>query len=234
MKHLTTLAITLLLAAATPSASSSAAPKTDDSATKEAIADIIAHRKWAAANVDTVPPTHADLLRAAADAAATLSREPAYTAVLARAARVVPGLDDYVAFRQGKGVDTADVRKTAALEAIAAEARRTCADRPDVEARALYHLAAIEASTDTAAARAAIARAYELVSGKAATGVPRGRINEDRMLYGAMSLFPTPPSRATRRRPTPPAAALSTTPWSSTQPTLTRPTRPRCSICWQY
>lgn len=189
MKHLTTLALTLLLAAATPSASRAAVPKTDDSATKEAIADIIAHRKWVAANVDTVPPTHADLLRAAADAAATLSREPAYTAVLARAARVVPGLDDYVAFRQGKGVDTADVRKTAALEAIAAEARRTCADRPDVEARALYHLAAIEASTDTAAARAAIARAYELVSGKAATGVPRGRINEDRMLYGAMSLF---------------------------------------------
>lgn len=79
-------------AAASHAAHRAAAQQDDDKARSEAITDILAHRKWAAANVDTAFATDADLLRAAADAAATLSREPAYTAVLRKAAALVPAL----------------------------------------------------------------------------------------------------------------------------------------------
>lgn len=82
-------------AAASHAAHRAAAQQDDDKARSEAITDILAHRKWAAANVDTAFATDADLLRAAADAAATLSREPAYTAVLRKAAALVPALAEY-------------------------------------------------------------------------------------------------------------------------------------------
>ena len=133
--------------AASHAAHRAAAQQDDDKARSEAITDILAHRKWAAANVDTAFATDADLLRAAADAAATLSREPAYTAVLRKAAALVPALAEYASFRQTDSLDHADRRKTEALEAIALAAQKTMPQRPDVEARARYHIAVISVQT---------------------------------------------------------------------------------------
>lgn len=175
MKHATTITITMLLmlAAAVP-----VMPQETDATKKAAIEDIMAHRRWAEANVDTAPPTRAALLKAAADAAATLSREPAYATVLRKAAAIVPGLDDYAAFKLSKAVDTADRRKTAALEAIAAEARHSCPGSPGVEARALYHIATLSVNTDTAKALRSISEACALAGGTADAGA-------DRLLYEA-------------------------------------------------
>lgn len=174
--------------AASHAAHRAAAQQDDDKARSEAITDILAHRKWAAANVDTAFATDADLLRAAADAAATLSREPAYTAVLRKAAALVPALAAYASFRQTDSLDHADRRKTEALEAIALAAQKTVPQRPDVEARARYHIAVISVQTDAGRAYSSICDACRLAE-KSRGGISKDRLTTETMLYNATRLF---------------------------------------------
>ena len=154
----------------------------------KAVADIIAHKKWAAANVDTILADDANLLMAAADAAATMSREPAYIAVLRSAVKLVPQLAGYVVFRQTDSLDIADRHKTEALEAIATAAHTVVPQRPDVEARAKYHIASTLITTSPERSYNAISYACRLVD-KDIRGLSPDRLTEARMLYNATRLF---------------------------------------------
>lgn len=157
----------------------------DDNARKGAVTDIVAHMRWAAAHVDTTFTDEASLLRAAADAAASLSNEPAYAAILRQAGAIVPGLADYAAFRLSKQLDTADRRRLSALDALATAAHSRLPDRPDAEARARYCEAVVAAASDTARAWRSIGSACRLLS-KEAPDVPDSIYRTDRLLYGTL------------------------------------------------
>lgn len=196
MRHLLALLIALLLLTAAPStaatttlewtaASTTDATPDDDAARDGAVADIVAHMRWAARHVDTTFTDKATLLRAAADAAASLSNEPAYAAVMRQAGALVPGLADYAAFRLSKQLDTANRRRLDALDALATTARNRLPDRPDVEARARYHAAVVAAATDTIRAWRDIRTACRLIKTKA-TATPDTLREADRLLYDAL------------------------------------------------